>query len=325
MLTRAVADDPQSAAAYTRLALAELRCRHYPQARDGAQRALVLDAENLEAQRILAFALVSCGSKREARQAAVRGVELAPEDHVGYVLLAERLLALDDLAGALEAANEAVRLAPEEPIVHHTLGLVKLRREDWRGGEAAAREALRFVARNPPVVNDLAVLILNNLAVALKKQSRPAEAAEALEQAVKINPDDPVLRTNLFHLRRGGIAKHLSASTRALIAGDRRARRFHPRRWDWSRLKRQRPLWWILLFRLTAPLALAIHLVVLAILLWLVLSSVRAVDVVGGVVVGAVAATSAVMLPLSIQRTRTWWGIRHRPRSSWAPNRPDEP
>ncbi len=305
-MTRKVAANPQSVASHACLAAAEGARSHLSEAREGARHALTMDPESELAHRVLASILLKLGDKQGAHREAVRAIELAPASSRGYGVLAAILLSRGDPAGALAAADEAVRLAPGSPEAHATVALVKLRSEDWRGSEAAAREALRRDPENAPA------LIL--LTIALSCERRTAQAADAFEQAVRINPHHPVCLRIGASLSRATV-RQIGASTQALIAEDRRTRRYRPWQWNW---RRRRPRWIPpSVPSLSAPKALVSSLAVTALLVLLALS-------VGGLF-WIVPVAGCVAVFNDLRRTRMWWRVRHPARDSWTPSRAGGP
>ncbi|HEY5197938.1 MAG TPA: tetratricopeptide repeat protein [Solirubrobacteraceae bacterium] len=307
---RAVASDPGNARALTELALAELKLGDPAQARATIERALAIDAESDQAYRVLARTLLAVpGAHDEARAAALKSVGLVPEGFRGYIILSEALLACGDTAGAIQAAQRSIRLAPEDSATHATLALALLRSEQWAAAEASGREAVRLDPENAGA--------LNNLAVAVQRRGRGGEAVAMFEQASRINPRNDTIHKNIRRIGRTRAARGLSPPARALVADERRARRYDPRRWDWSRIRGFRPFWWILLKRVEAPKALAINAVVFGLLLYSALASPEGVSWVWVVLLGSA-------LPFSGIRAWRWWRIRHPSASSWRPTDVDD-
>jgi tetratricopeptide (TPR) repeat protein len=308
---RAVAADPGNARALTELGLAELDRGRPKEARAAVERALARDPEYDRSYRVLARILLALpGAQQEARTAAMKSVELVPEGFRGYIVLTEALLACGDTAGAIQAARRGVRLAPEESGAHATLARALLRSEQWPASEASGREALRLDPTNAGA--------LNNLAVALQRQGRQAEAIPIFEQASRVDPRHDTVRKNIRRIGRSPSRRRLSAPARALVADEARARRYQPSRWDWSRLTRFRPFWWILLKRVEAPKALAINAALFGLGLYSSLSAASEVAAFWTALLG-------IGLPFSALRTWRWWRIRHPSASSWRPSDPDGP
>jgi tetratricopeptide (TPR) repeat protein len=304
---QAAASDPTLPAAHIGLALAHLRTSDFKASCAAAERAVGADPQSEWARRLLAIALMRLGKSRPAREHALRAVELAPEQWHGFVVLAEALLGVGDLAGAEAAAERARALAPEECGPHTALSLVKLRHEDWRAAEQAAREAL---ARDP---QNVAALV--NLAAALHRQGRRQEAGEIFDQAGRSQPHNGAIRRGLVRLSRTQAGAGFSPATKQLVADERRARRLKPHRWDWGRVRRLRPWWWVALTRMPAPAAFAVNAALFALLL---AASLHA---------SGPTAVWAILLGLgllaSTRRLWRWWRIRHPSRRSWRPDGAD--
>jgi protein O-mannosyl-transferase len=94
--------------------------------------------------------------------------------------------------GRNEEAEKSLRaslvLRPEYPEALNNLGLLLLEK-DPRGAEDCLRRALR--------ADPMDMEAANNLAVALARQGRVAEARSVLEQGLRLRPEDPRLRQNL--------------------------------------------------------------------------------------------------------------------------------
>jgi hypothetical protein len=108
-----------------------------------------------------------------------------------------------------------------------------------------------------------------------------------------------------FELVRGLEVRRLSPPTRALLADDRRARRWKPHRWHWRWATRLRPWWWLLLSRLPPPVLLAAN------------AGLLGLAVAGGAAFWVLA--FAIALPFSLMRSWRWYRRRHPGASSWRP------
>ncbi len=299
-LSRAVASDPTNVVAHASLALAELNQHHDSRARSSAERALSLDGEYEWAHRILSVALLRLKDRAGARREALAAIKLAPDEFRGYTVLADALLVCKDLAGAREAAERAVALAPEEPTAHVSLAYVYLELGQWPESEAAAREALELDPNDASALNNLAVAIL-------RQRHRRAEAVSIFEAAARVSSRNSTVRGNILMLGHTSSRRHMSATTRELVADDARARRFHPTRWDWGRVTRFRPWWWTVLKRIPAPVGLGINVVVV------ILCAIGPATAPDDLVYG-------LFLPFTARRFWRWWGIRHPSARSWRPS-----
>jgi hypothetical protein len=152
----------------------------------------------------------------------------------------------------------------------------------------------------------------------LRRQRRREEGVQALEQAIRVNPQNETVRSNVLGVRHTRGRQYLTEPTRELIADDTRARRFNPSRWDTRRAKRLRPWWWLALKRVPAPVALLVNAAILALTVSVALKSSKSLhDVLLWLLI------SGVALPASIRRAWRWWRIKHPPASSWTPTQPD--
>ncbi|WP_326807789.1 MULTISPECIES: tetratricopeptide repeat protein [unclassified Streptomyces] len=154
LLAQRIAEEPDDAAAWTRLVLAHLDTKEPERALEAARRAVELAPELPYAHRMLTLALLGCRRIDEAIAPAREAVRLEPESWMTHYTLAQALARIPGprtpesivacLEEALVVAREGVRRAPEEPRTHHQVAFVL--QASGKGEEALAplREALRL-------------------------------------------------------------------------------------------------------------------------------------------------------------------------------------
>jgi tetratricopeptide (TPR) repeat protein len=125
-LTRALDQEPNSAAAHTLLAMAFQNLERHEGALEHAKRAVSLNAESADAHAVLAWELAVAGRHGEARDSQARVIELAPDRPLHYYHWGEisRWTAGDPRLAALEAlGKKSASLAlNEQVLLHFALG-----------------------------------------------------------------------------------------------------------------------------------------------------------------------------------------------------------
>ena len=190
---RAIAQDPEDATAYGRLAYAQL---FDPATQDAAiesaRTATELAPESGRAYAYLARALDWNGDFDAALEAAERGVRLSPEDADVQSFYSEVLADLRHYDQAVRAGERAVELDPTNAEAHRNLGYVYSfvgRREE------ALAEYERAHALEPEFVHRLTSLAAHHL----YRLGDERAAAEWLDPAEQLAPDDYI--TRLFRSR----------------------------------------------------------------------------------------------------------------------------
>jgi tetratricopeptide (TPR) repeat protein len=128
-------------------------------------------------------------AKRHYRAA----VDLKPSHFHAHHRLGRSLAREGRLDEAIVHFETAIRLAPNERQFHSSLGDAYLRRGDFVKAEAAFRRVLQ-----PPFVHAATQV---KLARALIGQERVDEAREALEEALRIDPDTPQATVLLMEIQ----------------------------------------------------------------------------------------------------------------------------
>ena len=310
----ATARAPESSHAHRLLAIADLARGNDHQGKQDALRAVALDPDEALNFVVLGQALQATRDEAGALAAAHHAVELAPSSATGYALEGRLLLAHDDMPGAERALRRALALDPENDSILNNLALA-LQRQGRRDEAVAALEAaaridptsetvrgnvLRIGRRNVPFVRGLAILVaVIGLIVGV--------GAALSGELVGIVPGALLLVLGIATYDASiRVAYHgLPRPSGELVRDDYEARRYKPWRWDLSWLLRLRPWWWILLQRVSPPIALLLNIGVVAL------------AVAGGAVVPAV--VFGIGVPLSAWRVWRWYRRVHPSAGSWRP------
>ena len=185
------------------------------------QRAAKLEPANPEGWRRSGLALQRIGRDADAIADLRRAVQLAPDYYLPHQSLGYALFSSGRYAEAVEEFRTVTRLAPGSAEAHASLGGMLLILERDVDAENELRKAVRLHESSS---------VLNNLAVVLAYEHRDAEAVDALQRALRRNPDDPGTRLNLaLALRRLGKERdareqfeHAAALSRAELLRDPR-------------------------------------------------------------------------------------------------------
>jgi len=147
-----------------------------------------------QAPQLAGEALYRLGRIDQATAAFARAVALAPTDGALVYNHAVGLHQLGRLPDAVAGYRRAAMLDPRHAGVCHGLGLALASLGDGDGAIVAYCEAIRLDPADVPSYV--------GLGLALQKAKRFAEAQEALERALAVAPDDPLVLSNLIHLKQ---------------------------------------------------------------------------------------------------------------------------
>lgn len=190
-LSRILEIAPDTAEAHFYLGEIALR-RHRPHtASDYYTRALEIDPRCAFARTRLAAIDISRGAIPDARRRLRRELRehrgdptiRTPEElaEIGALLIDARLP-----REAIATLREALSADEENPLAWHHLAVAYFHANDRRAGITATRRALRLDPRLVPA--------LHNLALALSLDGHDARARALVRQALRAEPDDPLLR-----------------------------------------------------------------------------------------------------------------------------------
>jgi tetratricopeptide (TPR) repeat protein len=155
----------------------------------------------LEGRRVLARALQQEGRYMEAAEMFGQIAAMTPDDVAPRIARADALLAAGDLTAAHQEYARILAMHPGHPGAMTNDGLALLR----MGRAPEAIPLLRAVAERQP-----GVAAYMNLASAAAAAGRPADAAEAVCQAVAAEPHNPAPRQFLADLQRAASAARVS-------------------------------------------------------------------------------------------------------------------
>jgi tetratricopeptide (TPR) repeat protein len=179
---QAIANNPQSAAAYMAQSYVDQARFDIPRALENSRRAAELAPQDTITQARLAEVLLMTGDTEAARAVAKKAVEIAPLAHSQTVLGFSSLrdVNLDD---AESAFNQAIILDSAAPLPHLGLGLVKIRRGDLTAG----REEIEIAALLDPNNS----LLRSYMGKAYYEEKRDKLASEQFIMARELDPNDP--------------------------------------------------------------------------------------------------------------------------------------
>ncbi len=350
-LHRAVAADPESVRAHCLIAVAHIELDDPARALDAAKTAVGLAPDGDWGHRLMALSLAMLGKKRQAKAAALEACRLAPGDAAAHIVLSRALQAARDEAGALAAAQRAIALDANEAETHHQLGLVLLAHNRLGEAEQAFLDTLALRPGHARALNNIGVVHrrqhrhaeavdefelaaraspdrriarqnITDLGRIARLQRRIAVCfMVATIGCAAVGEASGALVTLAFALvfewlHRSGM-RRLDDASRALIADDARARRFHPLRWDWHWLLRLRPWWWQpsreIVRAIPAGVLLGANLALLALAVAALLAAAHPhIESAGGWAIPL-----ATLLPFTLRRFRRNWRLRHPSKRSW--------
>lgn len=240
-------DDPQ---ALRWLSTAQMQGGQPDAALDTIDRAIALAPDNADLHLARAGVLVGSRRNEDAQAALNQATGLDPNQFTAYVIQGQLALGRGDLDEAERLARLAARVAPDHPQLAAITGMVALRRgnsdealkivsaalqqapDDMQlryalgfihmalGHWAFAEQAFRGVVEKVPGSDSLRSLIAD----LLRRQGRPAEAADELAPLVAIN-NAPALHRYIGHLRlAAGQNEEALAALRIALAGQPRDR-----------------------------------------------------------------------------------------------------
>lgn len=182
---------------------------NYDQAAATLRRALLLDPENVPAQLGLADSLLAVGDEGEAGKIYEAVLKASPENPSVHYGLGRVRAARRDWQGAMEAYVKACTLFPKYGAAHYALALAyrNLGEKEKVRSEFALYEKTKL---DTPSTGDRLMaevralnrsgLELIRLGTDLERQGKLAEAAEAHEQALQIDPNLAQAHINLISL-----------------------------------------------------------------------------------------------------------------------------
>jgi putative PEP-CTERM system TPR-repeat lipoprotein len=183
-LRRAVTKDPRYLTGYASLAQLYIRQRRIDEARQEFEGIVKRDPRAVGARTLVGILLERQGKREEAKrsyEATVAAVPSAPvaANNLAYIYAEEGA----NLDVALQLASAAKRDLPENPEISDTLGWVYYKRGQWPLAVAQLEDSAKQRPTNPE--------ILYHLGMAYAGMKEKDKARDALERALKLNPQFP--------------------------------------------------------------------------------------------------------------------------------------
>jgi len=186
---RAIAARPERGAdAYFDRAVSLLSLGERERARADLETALRIDPKHAGALDVLSSVDREDGRFEAAVERLLAAVKAEPENTALLEALARTLLDAEENEGALEVATHLRELAPQSASGHRLAGMALL----YLGRFAEAEQALTRAAAIEPSAPSL-----YNLAVAIERQGRAADARAAYERLLELHPDNARARAAL--------------------------------------------------------------------------------------------------------------------------------
>jgi len=211
---RAIGAEPGLVDGYGLLGQAEIGLTRPESALATAERGVAVAPDSEWLHRIRSIALRQLKRNKKALAAAREAVRLAPDIPQGHYVLAQALSACKRRKEAVAEAERTLELDPTNATYLTLLGDLHLKK-DAKRAERYYRESLSHDPRSAST--------LNNLGVALLRQRRKVEAAEAFKAAVVADPSMKVARKNahstLDAMLRGGGVLGLVIALQAIVRG----------------------------------------------------------------------------------------------------------
>ncbi|GAA4691650.1 tetratricopeptide repeat protein [Nocardioides nanhaiensis] len=176
-----------------------------------ANRVVALAPDDEWGHRIAAVTLDRMGQHLEATHAAAEAVRRAPlswQTHKVYAQVAIDARSMGRDARA--AAQRAVQLAPTEADAHFVMGLVAHRLSDDQTAVAAYRRALQIDPQHATALHNLTML---------ESGLRLGRSAQGLGAALRLAPDDELMRGNVDVLAARFVRRLYFAALLAFVVG----------------------------------------------------------------------------------------------------------
>jgi predicted O-linked N-acetylglucosamine transferase (SPINDLY family) len=211
ILTDALSGSPHSVAGLILLGRCHADLRHYDMAIGHFDRAIALEPESAAAHLNRGMARMRIGAMPGAVADIMQATKLRPDSAPAWIALGRVFgkMALSDLA--LKAFHRAVTLAPEQPNLKGLLLEQKLAACDWDGLDALVTDIATEVAANRAAVSPFVWHNISSSSESLQQVARLASAAWPCES----QPPRPT-RVAGERLRVGYVSGELSTSANAL-------------------------------------------------------------------------------------------------------------
>jgi len=228
LFERAIELDPRYANAYAGLAeaygtlyqLFETQDVWLEKSMEASLKALMYDSSLSQAYSALGLCYFNKGSLEEALEASRKAIELDPSDYAAHWILGRIFYLTDRETEAIEQYKKVVELNPEFFSVYNDLLLSYQRLGDKENYLKTLETALevypRYLLEHP---NDGRAHI--HFAVRLAEAGRFDEAKKQAEEAIELNPTDPLMLYNAacFYARMGETALAIRRLKDSVAAG----------------------------------------------------------------------------------------------------------
>ncbi|MFE4329894.1 tetratricopeptide repeat protein [Streptomyces sp. NPDC056831] len=192
LLAKRLAQDPEDAHAWAKLARCHLRVEEYDKVIEATGAALTIDPEYVDALVVRTYGMRRTTRPDESLASAQEAVRLAPHMWQAYVALSEALEAWQPRwPEALTAAQEAVRLGPEETGAYYALWKAAL----FNGRSDLVELGVREILRIDPT--DAWALREHADTQAAAPGVKPKQRAEVYASALAADPGSAGLRLGL--------------------------------------------------------------------------------------------------------------------------------
>ncbi|UCF78574.1 MAG: protein kinase [Candidatus Eiseniibacteriota bacterium] len=228
LFERAIQLDPRYANAYAGLAeaygtlyqLFETKDVWLEKSMEAGLKALMYDSSLSQAYSALGLCYFNKGSLDEALEASRKAIELDPSDHAAHWILGRIYYLSDRDAEAIEQYKKVLELNPDFFSVYNDLLLSYQRLGDKEGYLEMLHVSLeaypRYLAQHPA---DGRAHI--HFAVRLAEAGRLDEGKKHAEEAIRLNPTDPLMLYNVacFYARIGEVALAIRRLKESIAAG----------------------------------------------------------------------------------------------------------
>lgn len=215
-IDRAIALAPDNADLHLARAGVLVGSRRNEDAQAALSQATVLDPNQFTAYLIQGQLALGRGDLDDAERLARLAARVAPDHPQLAAINGMVMLRRGDADGALKVVTAAMNVAPDDVQLRYALGFIHMGLGHW----AFAEQAFRGVVEKVPGSDSLRSLIAD----LIRRQGRPADAADELAPLVAIN-NAPALHRYIGHLRlAAGQNDEALAALRIALAGQPRDR-----------------------------------------------------------------------------------------------------
>ena len=195
-LQQALALQPAHAATHDQLGLLQQALGQHVDAAASHRRALQLQPKLVAAHVHLGQALAALGQHADAAASLRQAVLLQPDQAEVLANLGVALLALGQPDEAVQVVQQAVALQPGQPLLHSNLGNTLLAAGRVVDALASHQQAVRLGQGG-----DSNAVLYANLAHAYQRAGQPAAALQAVQHALRCDPQQPARHSEALFLQ----------------------------------------------------------------------------------------------------------------------------